>query len=88
MSKLTLACVLICLGTLSITAVRLAAGGSDENGVISFKENINSAWATGPSTVFRAEDPNPAKGAVVLSKLGQKNHFYEGTVAWDLAGPD
>jgi hypothetical protein len=39
MSKLTLTRVRICLGAVSIAAVRLAAGGSDENGVISFKGN-------------------------------------------------
>jgi hypothetical protein len=73
MSKLTLASVLICLGTISITAVRLAAGGSDENEVM---------------TVSRAEDPNPAKRAVVFSNFGKKNHLYEDTVAWDVAGPE
>jgi hypothetical protein len=88
MSKLTLARILICLGAISVTPARLAAGGSDENGVISFKGNINWAWATRPSTVVRAEDPNPAKRAVVFSNFGQKNHLYEDTVAWDVAGPD
>jgi hypothetical protein len=87
MAKLALAPVLICLGTISIAAVRLAAGGSDENGVISFKGNINSARATRPSTVFRTGDPNPAKRAVVFSNFGKKNYLYENNVAWDVAGP-
>src|ERR1700681_2950092 len=73
LSKLTLARVLICLGTISIAAVRLAAGGADERGVV---------------TVSGAAHPKPAKRAVVFSNFGKKNHLYEDTVAWDVAGPD
>lgn len=52
----------------------LAAGCSDENGLL---------------TVFRAEDPTPAQPPVVVfSNFGKKNHLYEDTVAWDVAGPD
>ena len=87
MSKLTLAGVLVGLGTICLAAVKLAAGGPDESGVISFKGNVNSAWATRPSIVFRAGDPNPANLVVVFSNFGKKSHLYEHTVAWDVAGP-
>jgi hypothetical protein len=87
MSKLTLAGVLVGLGTICLSAVKLAAGGPDESGVISFKGNVNSAWATRPSIVFRAGDPNPANLVVVFSNFGKKSHLYEHTVAWDVAGP-
>jgi hypothetical protein len=88
MPKPTLATALFCLGAISIAAVRLAASGSDEDNVISFKGNINWAWATRLSTAVHAEDPDPAKRTVIFSNLGPKDHSYEDTVAWDVAGPD
>jgi len=87
MSKPTCACILVCLVAMSIAAVRLAAAGPDENGVISFKGNINWAWATNPSSDVRSVDPNPARQAVIFSNFGKENHLYEDTVSWDIAGP-
>jgi hypothetical protein len=55
---------------------------------LSFKGNINWAWATRPSTPVHEEDPDSAKRTVIFSNFGRKNHLYEDTVAWDVAGPD
>lgn len=88
MSKSAIARGVICLGVLSIAVATLRAGGSDQHGVVSFKANINWAWATQPSTDVRVVDPNPGMRAVIFSNFGKENHLYEDTVAWDVAGPD
>ena len=87
MSKRTFRHVLVGLGAVVIATLALGAAGQDEGSVISFKGTVNWAWATSPSADVRAIDPNAEGQIVIFSNLGTKNHLYEDTVAWDVAGP-
>jgi len=85
MTKLTLAYVLVGIGTACMPA---RAAGQVGSSIISFPGKVSWSWETRPSGEIQAVDPNSANLVVIFSNFGTKNHLYESNVAWDVAGPD